>query len=45
MTWKGLHPVVDLVTTTYATGVKLTTEAMAVVEAQVTRLPALVHAT
>jgi len=41
MTWKGLHPVVDLVTTTYATGVKLTTAAMAVVEAQVTRLPAL----
>jgi len=41
MTWKGLHPGVDLVTTTYATGVKLTKEAMAVVEAQVTRLPAL----
>jgi len=41
MTWKGLHPVVDLVTTTYATGVKLTTAAMAAVEAQVTRLPAL----
>ena len=41
MPWKGLHPVVDLVTTTYATGVKLTTAAMAAVEAQVTRLPAL----
>ena len=41
MTWKGLHPVVELVTTTYATGVKLTKEAMAAVEAQVARLPAL----
>src|SRR5215469_11175918 len=24
MTWKGIHPVVELVTTTYQTGVKLT---------------------
>jgi len=38
MTWKGLHPVVELVTTTYATGVKLTKEAMTAVEAQVVRL-------
>ncbi len=38
MAWKGLHPVVELVTTTYATGVKLTKEAMTAVEAQVTRL-------
>ncbi len=41
MTWKGLHPVVELVTTTYATGVKLTKNAMVAVEAQVTRLPSL----
>jgi len=41
MTWKGLHPVVELVTTAYATGVKLTKEAMAAVEAQGARLPAL----
>ncbi len=45
MTWKGLHPVVELVTTAYATGVKLTKEAMGAVEAQVTRLPfGLTHA-
>jgi len=41
MTWQGVHPVVALVTTTYATGVKLTKEAMAAVEAHVTRLPPL----
>jgi len=41
MTWKGLHPVVEVVTTAYATGVKLTKEAMAAVEAQVARLPSL----
>ena len=41
MTWKGNHPVVGLVTTTYQTGVKLTKEAMAVVEAQIERLPHL----
>jgi len=38
MAWKGLHPVVELVTTPYATGVTLTKEAMTAVEAQVTRL-------
>jgi len=38
MVWKGLHPVVALVTTTYRTGVTLTKDAMAAVEAQVTRL-------
>jgi Rhodopirellula transposase DDE domain len=32
MTWKGNHPVVTLVTTTYQTGVKLTKKAMKVVE-------------
>jgi len=41
MTWKGVHPLVELVTTTYKTGVKLTKEAMAVVETQVERLPEL----
>ncbi len=41
MTWKGVHPLVELVTTTYKTGIKLTKEAMAVVETQVERLPEL----
>ncbi len=41
MTWKGAHPVVELVTTTYQTGVTLTKEAMAVVETHLTRLPEL----
>ena len=41
MTWNGRHPVVDLVTTTYQTGVTLTKDAMATVEAQLQRLPDL----
>ena len=41
MTWKGVRPVVELVTTRYATGVKLTKEAMAALETQVARLPHL----
>jgi Rhodopirellula transposase DDE domain len=41
MTWKGAHPVVELITTTYTTGVKLTKAAMQPVEAQLTRLPGL----
>jgi transposase len=41
MTWKGAHPIVELVTTTYHSGVTLTKEAMAPVEAQLTRLPHL----
>lgn len=41
MTWKGTHPIVDLVTTTYQTGVTLTKEAMEAVETQITRLPGL----
>ena len=41
MTWKGAHPVVELVTTTYQTGVTLTKEAMAVVETQLTRASVL----
>ncbi|HVB24377.1 MAG TPA: transposase [Ktedonobacteraceae bacterium] len=41
MIWKGKHPVVELVTTTYQMGVKLSQEAMCVVEAHLRRLPAL----
>jgi hypothetical protein len=41
MTWKGRHPLVALVTTTYQTGVTLTKEAMEVVEAKIKRLPHL----
>jgi len=41
MTWKGTHPVVELVTTTYQTGVTLTKEAMDCVEAQLKRLSPL----
>lgn len=41
MTWNGIHPVVELVTTTYHTGVRLTQEAMAMIEAQITRLAGL----
>ncbi len=41
MTWKGKHPVVELVTTTSQTGVKLTKEAMDAVETQLQRLPSL----
>jgi Rhodopirellula transposase DDE domain len=41
MTWKGDQPVVELVTTTYQTRVKLTKEAMDAVETQLQRLPHL----
>jgi transposase len=41
MTWKGNHPVVEVVTTTYQTGVKLTKKAMKVVETQLERVPYL----
>jgi hypothetical protein len=41
MTWKGLHPVVNLVTTIYKTGVRLTKQAMAEVENQIQRLTCL----
>lgn len=41
MVWKGSHPVVELVTTTYRTGVKLTEEAMDALETQFERLPDL----
>jgi hypothetical protein len=38
MTWKGKHPIVKLVTQTYATGVKLTKKAMSEIEKQIERL-------
>lgn len=41
MTWEGKHPLVELVTTSYQTGVKLTKEAMQVIETQLQRLPSL----
>ena len=41
MTWKGIHPVVELVSTAYQTGVKLSKEAMEVVEARLTRADTL----
>ena len=41
MTWKGVHPVVELVTTTYQTGVTLTKEAMEAIETQLKRAPVL----
>ncbi len=41
MTWKGQRPVVELVTTVYRRGVRLTSQAMAAVEAQVARVPEL----
>ena len=41
MTWKGKHPVVSVVETVYATGVKLTPGEMAALEAEVIRLPSL----
>ena len=41
MTWRGHHPVVEVVTTVYATGVRLTKAAMDAIEAQVARLPGL----
>jgi len=41
MTWKDKHPIVELVTKTYQTGVKLGKEAMAELEAQISRLPHL----
>lgn len=41
MTWKGSRPVVELVTTAYQTGVKLTKEAMDALETQLKRLPHL----
>jgi hypothetical protein len=41
MTWNGIPPVVELVTTLYHTGVRLSQAAMAEIEAQLARLPEL----
>ena len=41
MTWKGAHPTVAVVTTAYERGVTLTKDAMAEVEARLTRHPTL----
>lgn len=41
MTWKGKHLAVELVTSIYQTGVKLTKEAMDAVETRLPRLPSL----
>jgi transposase len=41
ITWKGKHPAVSLLTTTYQTGVKLTKEAMDLVESQIQQFPSL----
>lgn len=41
MTWCGRHPVVELVTTVYQTGVRLSKAAMDQIEAQIVRLPGL----
>jgi transposase len=41
MTWSGKHPVVSVVETTYATGVRLEPEEMEALENEVIRLPAL----
>lgn len=41
MTWKGTHLAVELVTTTYQIGVKLTKQAMDALETQLQRLPHL----
>jgi hypothetical protein len=41
MTWKGKHPVVDVVETTYTKGVRLRSEEMEALEAGVKRLPSL----
>jgi transposase len=41
MTWKGIHPTIELVTTVYRTGVKLPKNDMALLENQFVRLPGL----
>jgi len=41
MTWNGFYPVVELVTTIYQTGIRLSQDAMALIEAQIQRLPGL----
>ena len=41
MTWSGIHPIVELITTVYQTGVRLTKDDMNLVEDQIFRLPGL----
>ena len=41
MTWKGKHPLVELVTKSYSKGVRLTKQEMAELERQIERLPGL----
>jgi transposase len=41
MTWKGKHPLVQLVTKSYSKGVRLTKQEMAELERQIDRLPGL----
>jgi hypothetical protein len=41
MTWKGLHPIVELITTVYRTGVKLPKKDMDLLENQFLRIPGL----
>jgi hypothetical protein len=41
LSWKGKHPVVQLVSGIYQTGVKLTKQAMSVLERRIRRLPGL----
>ena len=41
MTWKGIHPTVELVTTVYQTGVKLSKKDMDLLETQFVRFPGL----
>ena len=41
MTYNGLRPVVDLVSTTYHTGIKLSQKTMAKLEERFERLPGL----
>jgi hypothetical protein len=41
MTWRGLHPIVELTRRTYGKGVKLTKAAMRAVEARLERNPSL----
>lgn len=41
MTWRGLHPVVDLITQHYCSGVTLSDDAMAQLEARLNRDPLL----
>lgn len=41
MTWKGIHPVVELSRKVYEKGISLSKEAMRAVEARLERNPAL----